>query len=68
MCRVFVLGAGFSKPAGLPLTTELFGEIVSKAKSIRLYAQLKSDIDGSTQSWLFFISHFIPRTYGFICD
>lgn len=42
--RVFVLGAGFSSPAGLPLTADLFGQILSKAKSMGLYAPLKNDI------------------------
>ena len=43
--RVFVLGAGFSKPAGLPLCFELFNEIIKEAKSKDLYDGLKEDID-----------------------
>lgn len=30
--NVFILGAGFSKPAGLPLGNELFADIISYAK------------------------------------
>jgi hypothetical protein len=44
--RVFVLGAGFSKPAGLPLCAELFDEIIKEAKRKNLYSNiLKKDID-----------------------
>ena len=43
--RILVLGAGFSKPAGLPLCAELFSEIVALAKLRGLYKVLKKDID-----------------------
>lgn len=44
--RVLVLGAGFSKPAGLPLCAELFVEILKEAKLRGLYDNiLKRDID-----------------------
>ena len=44
--RVLVLGAGFSKPAGLPLCSELFAEILVEAKLRGLYDNiLKRDID-----------------------
>lgn len=44
--RVLVLGAGFSKPAGLPLCAELFSEIIALAKLRGLYKNiLKKDID-----------------------
>lgn len=43
--RVFVLGAGFSKPAGLPLCAELFSEIIQEAKNRSLYGILEEDIN-----------------------
>jgi hypothetical protein len=44
--RVIVLGAGFSKPAGLPLCVDLFAEIIREAKRKGLYDNiLKKDID-----------------------
>jgi len=43
--RIFVLGAGFSKPAGLPLCADLFTEILSLAKKNHLYGQIKEDIE-----------------------
>ena len=44
--RVIVLGAGFSKPAGLPLCADLFAEIIALAKVKGLYDNiLKRDID-----------------------
>ncbi len=44
--RVLVLGAGFSKPAGLPLCAELFSQIIKEAKLRHLYDNiLKKDID-----------------------
>src|SRR5205085_9868672 len=44
--RVLVLGAGFSKPAGLPLCADLFTEIVALAKLRGLYHNiLKKDIE-----------------------
>lgn len=43
--NVFILGAGFSKPAGLPLGNELFGEIIRYAKLRGLYENiLQADI------------------------
>ena len=43
---VLVLGAGFSKPAGLPLCAELFAHIIREAKLRHLYDNiLKKDID-----------------------
>jgi hypothetical protein len=42
---LFILGAGFSRPAGLPLGNELFPEILMAAKSRGLYSGLKDDID-----------------------
>ncbi len=43
--RVFVLGAGFSKPARLPLCADLFKEIKEEAKKRDLYAELEEDIN-----------------------
>lgn len=44
--RVLVLGAGFSKPAGLPLCADLFSEVIKLAKLRGLYENiLKKDID-----------------------
>ena len=43
--RVFVLGAGFSKPAGLPLCLELFDEIKKEAKERGVYDGLKTDLE-----------------------
>jgi hypothetical protein len=44
--RVIVLGAGFSKPAGLPLCADLFAEVIREAKRRGLYENiLKKDID-----------------------
>lgn len=46
MNSIFVIGAGFSKPAGLPLGTELFPLILKKAKSTNAYKNiLKRDIE-----------------------
>ena len=46
MFSMFVLGAGFSKPAGLPLGSELFGEVLKRAKQTELYENiLKRDIE-----------------------
>jgi hypothetical protein len=43
--NVFILGAGFSKPAGLPLGNELFTDIIKYAKARGLYQNiLKADI------------------------
>lgn len=36
MFNIFVLGAGFSKPAGMPLGSELFPEVLRRAKTINL--------------------------------
>jgi hypothetical protein len=42
---IFFLGAGFSRPAGLPLGNELFSEIIEYAKNNGLYERgLKSEI------------------------
>jgi len=57
--RVFILGAGFSQPAGLPLAHELWGEVRHRAKSLKgraetfhddleTYIQFKKDCDGVT--------------------
>lgn len=44
--NIFFLGAGFSRPAGLPLGDGLFLEILEAAKFLRLYdTHLKYDID-----------------------
>lgn len=46
MANLFILGAGFSKPAGLPLGLELFPEILNRAKQLGLYDNtLKRDIN-----------------------
>jgi hypothetical protein len=51
MYSIFIIGAGFSKPAGYPLGQELFPEIIKEAKGlnprgVNLYANiLKPDID-----------------------
>lgn len=46
MTKIFILGAGFSKPAGLPLGTELFKIILEESKKSSLYGNiLKNDID-----------------------
>ena len=42
---IFVLGAGFSKPAGLPLGADLFSELISLSKEMSLYSELKRNID-----------------------
>jgi hypothetical protein len=43
--NLFILGAGFSKPAGLPLGNELFADIIKYAKMRGLYENiLKDDI------------------------
>lgn len=34
MARLFILGAGFSRPAGLPLTTQLLGQVLEELRSI----------------------------------
>lgn len=45
MYNIFVLGAGFSKPAGLPLCNELFKEVLRKSKKTNIYQNiLKKDI------------------------
>ena len=41
---VFVLGAGFSKPAGLPLGTELWQEVLSLARKTNYYDPLEREI------------------------
>ena len=43
--RVFVLGAGFSKPARLPLCLELFDEIKKEAMVRGVYDGFKKDLD-----------------------
>jgi len=45
MSSLFIIGAGFSKPAGLPLGTELFSRVVDLAKKRWVYDSLKRDID-----------------------
>lgn len=46
MYNLFVLGAGFSKPAGLPLGTELFAEVLRLAKVGTSYDNIiRPDID-----------------------
>lgn len=48
--NVFILGAGFSKPAGLPLGSELFADIIKYAKIRGLYENiLKADIESFLQ-------------------
>ncbi|MFH2103018.1 MAG: SIR2 family protein [Chloroflexota bacterium] len=43
---IFFLGAGFSRPAGLPLGDQLFCEIIEEARKRHLYdIQLKYDLD-----------------------
>lgn len=45
MYSIFILGAGFSKPAGMPLGDELFELILKEAKKNILYENiLKRDI------------------------
>jgi hypothetical protein len=44
MSSIFVLGAGFSKPAGLPLGRELFPEILREAKNRQILQLLERDI------------------------
>ena len=45
MSTIFVLGAGFSKPAGFPVGTQLFPEILKLAREKGQYAgTLQSDI------------------------
>jgi hypothetical protein len=44
--RVIILGAGFSKPAGLPLGDELWGQILNRSKTLWGRAgMLRDDID-----------------------
>ncbi len=46
MFSIFVLGAGFSKPAGMPLGSEFFKEVLKKVKNTVLYENiLKRDIE-----------------------
>lgn len=46
MFNIFILGAGFSKRAGVPLGAELFKEVLSEAKSVNLYENiLRPDIE-----------------------
>jgi hypothetical protein len=46
MFSIFVLGAGFSKPGGMPLGSELFREVLKRAKKTTLYENiLKRDIE-----------------------
>lgn len=45
MYNIFILGAGFSKPAGLPLCDELFKEVLIKSKKTHIYQNiLEKDI------------------------
>src|SRR3989442_3870415 len=58
--RLIILGAGFSKPAGLPLGHELLPLILTESEKLNLsrvikrdletYARLRSDIEGKTIS------------------
>jgi len=41
--RVIILGAGFSKPAGLPLGDELWGEILARSKNLWGRASMLND-------------------------
>ncbi|HYD47265.1 MAG TPA: SIR2 family protein [Terriglobales bacterium] len=41
--RLFILGAGFSRPAGLPLASELWLEVVRRARRLRGRAEQFSD-------------------------
>lgn len=44
--RVFILGAGFSKPAGLPLADELWQDILARSKNLWGRANmLNEDLD-----------------------
>jgi len=46
MFNIFIVGAGFSKPAGIPLGAELFKEALKRAKETVLYKNiLKRDIE-----------------------
>jgi len=46
LARLFILGAGFSRYAGLPLGRELFARVVAKPHSTMLYDNvLRRDID-----------------------
>ena len=46
MHSIFILGAGFSKPAGMPLGNELFKEVLKRVKDTTLYENiLKKDIE-----------------------
>ena len=45
--NIFIIGAGFSRPAGLPLGLELFEEVIAEATYRGLYPEnsfLKRDI------------------------
>ena len=44
MYDVFVVGAGFSRPAGIPLTSELFRLVVCESKAIGAYDILEPDV------------------------
>jgi len=44
MNDVFVIGAGFSKHAGLPLTPELFKLVVRESKALEVYGILEHDV------------------------
>lgn len=44
--RIFILGAGFSKPAGFPLATELWEEVYSRARDLDGRAgKFRTDLD-----------------------
>jgi len=43
--KLFVLGAGFSRPAGLPLGSELFAAVLSEARRLNSNSVLIEDID-----------------------
>jgi hypothetical protein len=43
---IYILGAGFSKPAGLPLATELWGEVYRRAAPLTGWmAQFREDLE-----------------------
>jgi hypothetical protein len=50
---LFILGAGFSQPAGMPLGDGLFPEIVARAKSKGVYELLQDDI----RDYLVYLRH-----------
>ena len=45
MYNIFVIGAGFSKPAGLPLGKDLFDLIIKESKNTGLYSILVNTVE-----------------------